>query len=437
MNILNKPINDVTYSDIQDLCSEGQIEGVQLEYKRELPAKGLAKHFASFSNTRGGIIIIGVEEDPLTGKPKSYDGVVFETKLIDKIHQYATCVEPRPAYEVSKTDEKNGKLFILIRIFEGDQTPYYVQNDANIYIRTGNITDLIDLASPDAAELLFSKKDKAALARQNYTNRTDEIFKAALKRANIQRLRAIAEKKEIWKQQNPDSKEEFRSEYPMDPLGTNTSMCTILLQPWFPKRAITTPQEIKSKAGNFTINYPYTGTFPNYKLRPIQDGVMSFDWNQNGFIQCEQIYATGLIYDTEDVSRVADNRKNIYIETVASKLFVILFSASKFFQMFGYQGGLKGFLSLENIDGAIIFPIVPNGFHFDPFYFEDMQEPILSKYEWDLDLDTTLLNDPIIRQEYFIEKIREIYWSLGYENVKQEVIEKFLEQYGWLVKDNK
>jgi hypothetical protein len=66
-----------------------------------------------------------------------------------------------------------------------------------------------------------------------------------------------------------------------------------------------------------------------------------------------------------------------------------------------------------------------------------MQEPILSKYEWDLDLDTTLLNDPIIRQEYFIEKIREIYWSLGYENVKQEVIEKFLEQYGWLVKDNK
>src|SRR5574340_853568 len=100
MDILNKPISTFTFADIAEYCSEGQVEGVQLDYKRELPPKGLAKHFASFSNTRGGVLIIGVEEDTKTGKPLAWDGLVHDSKIVDKIQQYATNVEPRPAYDV-------------------------------------------------------------------------------------------------------------------------------------------------------------------------------------------------------------------------------------------------------------------------------------------------------------------------------------------------
>jgi hypothetical protein len=434
MNILNNPISNFSFSDIAQFCAEGQIEGVQLDYKRELPAKGLGKHFSSFSNTRGGLLIIGVEEDSRTGKPIAWEGLVFDTKLVDKIHQYAANVEPRPAYDVHVTDEQEGKVFILVRVFEGDRTPYYVQNDANLYIRTGNITDPIGLASPEAAELLFGKKAKADLARQNYISRTDEIFKASVNKAEKERQHAIANEKEKWKrEQKPESREEFRSSYTMDPLGTNTSMCTILLQPFFPKVAITTPQEILAKASQYRIDNSYYGSFPELHLKPIQDGVMNFEWRQDGRIECQQVYATGLLYDADDVLRVSDKGRIIYLSIIATKLFMLLLSASKFYQLFGYQGGLKGFIRLENIDGATIYPVLPEGYHLNPFFFEDRRGPILSKYEWDLELDTALLHDPMSRQKFFLEKIREMYWSLGYENVQEGILEKFLEQNRWLI----
>jgi hypothetical protein len=436
MNILNNPISHFSFSDIAQFCAEGQIEGVQLDYKRELPAKGLTKHFSAFSNTRGGLLIIGVEEDSKTGKPVAWMGIDFDTKLVDKIHQYAASVEPRPAYEVHVTDEQKGKVFILVRVFEGDRTPYYVQNDANLYIRTGNITDPIGLASPEAAELLFGKKVKANLARQNYISRTDEIFKAAIKYGNKEKQQAIANEKENWKrEQTPESTSEFRSRYSMDPLGTNTSICTILLQPFFPKAAITTPQEILSKVNQFKIYDQYFGYFPEIQLNPIQDGVMNFKWRPNGHIQCQQVYATGLLYDADGVLQVSEKGRIIYLSSIAAKLFMILQSASNFYRLFGYQGGLRGFLRLENIEDAVVYPIVPHGYRLQPFFFEDRQGPILSKYEWELELDTALLHDPMSRQLFYLEKIQEIYWSLGYENVQEGIIEKFLEEHRWLVKE--
>ena len=154
MDILNKPINSFSFEDVSSFCQQGHIEGIQLDYKRDLPPKGLAKHFAAFSNTRGGVMIIGVEEDKKSSKPATWKGVKNSGKLVDRIHQYASSVEPIPSYEVHVTNEKRGNVFILIRIFEGDRTPYYVQNDSNLWVRTGNIRNPIDIASPDYTEIL-------------------------------------------------------------------------------------------------------------------------------------------------------------------------------------------------------------------------------------------------------------------------------------------
>jgi Putative DNA-binding domain len=436
MNILNNPINTFSFSDIAQFCEEGLIEGVQLDYKRELPAKGLAKHFASFSNTRGGVLIIGVEEDSKTGKPVAWEGISSDAKLVDRIHQYATSVEPRPAYDVHVTDKKQEKVFILVRVFEGDRTPYYVQNDANLYIRTGNITDPISLASPEAAELLFGKKTKADLVRENYVLRTVEIFKAATKRADKERLQAIAIEKEKWKrEQQPESKGGFSTSLPTDPLGTNSAMCSILLQPFFPKAVLTTPQEILAKADKFRVTGRYQERFPGLNLKPIQDGVLVYEWGRTGYILCHQLYATGLLYDTANVLRIMEGGiKAIQLTAVATQLVMFLRVASNLFQLFNYQGGLKGFLRLENIEGAFIYPVLPEGYQLRPFFFEDNKGALLSKYEWELDLDTTLLHDPMSRQIFFIEKITELYWTLGYETVQPGIIEKFLEGYGWLVK---
>lgn len=82
MDILNKSVKTFSFDNIVDFCKQKHIEGIQLDYKREFPSKGLAKHFAAFSNTRGGIIIIGVEEDRKTGIPKAWEGIKNEGKLV-------------------------------------------------------------------------------------------------------------------------------------------------------------------------------------------------------------------------------------------------------------------------------------------------------------------------------------------------------------------
>jgi len=76
MKVLNTPVQDLTFADIVAFCQEQHIEGVQVDYKKEFPRRGLAQHIAAFSNTRGGISIIGVEEDERTGLPVKWEGIV-------------------------------------------------------------------------------------------------------------------------------------------------------------------------------------------------------------------------------------------------------------------------------------------------------------------------------------------------------------------------
>jgi predicted HTH transcriptional regulator len=110
MNIFTKPLGTVTFEEVEAYCEEGNVETAELDYKSELPRDGLAKHIAAMSNTLGGIIILGVEEDK-TGRPAKWEGVPNEGKLVDQIYQQAANVKPYPNCYVYRTTEKNGLVF--------------------------------------------------------------------------------------------------------------------------------------------------------------------------------------------------------------------------------------------------------------------------------------------------------------------------------------
>jgi predicted HTH transcriptional regulator len=133
MDILTRQLNSFTFEDIVAFVGEKIPEGVQLDYKKDFPEKGLAKIIASFANTRGGVIIIGVEEDEKTGLPTACEGILPD-KHEDRIYQYIGNINPIPKVEIQTIDSTQGKVFVLIRVFEGDETPYYVHNDNNIWI---------------------------------------------------------------------------------------------------------------------------------------------------------------------------------------------------------------------------------------------------------------------------------------------------------------
>lgn len=440
MILLNKPIESFTFDDIVEFCKEGNVEGFQLDYKKELPAKGLSKHFASFSNSRGGVIIVGVEEDA-TAKPSKYEGIVFDSKLVDKIHQYATNVDPRPDYDLKVTNEVQGKVFILIRIYEGDRTPYYVHNDANIYVRTGNITDPIDLAKPEAVELLFGKKEKAELARTNYIKRAREIYDAALQQGNKERLKKIAEERAEHKRNAEEAVQQglkppaYKTIYASGELGTEVSLLKLLLQPFFPKKALMPPNDIKSNMEQIKFRHGSID-FPYYSPRPIQDGLIHFQWGEDGSVECQQLYSTGLVYHADDVLRQdQEHGKRIYLDRIAVNLFMFLRGSANFYSTLGYQGSLIGHMELKDINGAKLKRLVPNGYRPGLWWDRETEIPLMNDYTWKIDIDTSLLKDDLAFQKYFINFIREIYWSLGYEDVEENLLKAFLKDQGWLIEE--
>jgi hypothetical protein len=380
MNILNKPINTFKFEDIVAFCKEGIPEGIQIDYKREIPSKGLAKHFASFSNTRGGVIIVGVEEDKKSGVPSAWEGVVKDAKQIEKIHQGVSNVESIPSYEVHTTDEYNGKCFILIRINEGDKPPYYVQNDYNVWVRTGNVSNPIDIASPDWLELLFGKKEKAEKQRNIYLERSREVYKYGLEKKERERQRLINEAKK----KNDGSE----SGYFQKNLGSNVKMCSIFIQPYYPREALAKPSEVKNKFNQ--IKFTKGGrSFLDYDMQPIPEGLYIFKHGHEGYIECQQIYGQGLINYSFDISSVDENGVIIIpLFEIARVIYTLLKTAKNFYSIFGYQGSIEGLIKLEDTKGAKFVEI---GSRMKILSFAEDRESLLPSYQWKISLDTNTI----------------------------------------------
>jgi len=438
MNLFRDHLTGVTFDDIVMFCNEGNREGLQLDYKRDLPNDGLAKFFAAFSNTRGGLIIIGVEEDKATGIPSAWTGISNIAHSIERIHQWASNVDPKPDYIVQATSESHGHAFILIRINEGSMTPYYVQNDPRVYVRTGNITPSIDLASPDMLELLIKKKEKADNLRNLRLKELRDIYDASVREGERDRLNNIFQEKQEYERQSKILVAEGKTPVPYvsrifpTELGKNLSMCEIVLQPFYPKDVLMEPHEIKDRLmeirdsnGKFNIDYPSLN--PESSL----NGIRNFGWSKyDGEIRFELINSYGMFaffYDilTKNISR---GKKLIYLSHPAYFMFHLFKAATNFYKLCGYQGGLVGTLSITGVEGITLDQQLTNS-----MFPDDGVVGLMPRYDISLELDTSILNDDHLFQEFFIKKVKEFMWSVGCGSISENQVKGMLKIHNWLV----
>lgn len=79
--MIDRPLHQITYADIERFVAERWPEGKTLDYKRDAygnkddDKKELLKDVSSFANTQGGDILIGVDEDK--GLPTGIPGVTL------------------------------------------------------------------------------------------------------------------------------------------------------------------------------------------------------------------------------------------------------------------------------------------------------------------------------------------------------------------------
>ncbi|MCP5046687.1 MAG: transcriptional regulator [bacterium] len=128
----------MTKKEILEIIGNGENSGV--EFKRDDAAPGkIAKECVAFANLKGGVILLGVEDDgTITGLKRSD----CEQWVMDSV--FGNYIHPRiiPYYEEVVID-KNRRIAV-IRIATGTAKPYVIRHKQreDIYIRIGSTSQL-------------------------------------------------------------------------------------------------------------------------------------------------------------------------------------------------------------------------------------------------------------------------------------------------------
>lgn len=115
-----------------------KVETTNIDFKIDLEKdkpKSWLKSVSAFANTKGGIILFGIDD-----KTHEEKGIADVVKATEKISELINArIEPLPRYELNYFEE-NGKDFIELEIGDGPITPYFYVADGRkeAFIRSGN-----------------------------------------------------------------------------------------------------------------------------------------------------------------------------------------------------------------------------------------------------------------------------------------------------------
>ncbi|MCL5020194.1 MAG: putative DNA binding domain-containing protein [Bacteroidetes bacterium] len=141
-------------AELKSLISEG--ENFKIEFKRQFSSiEKIAKELIAFANTKGGMILFGVDDDG------TIYGVESEKSEIDLIREAAREYCEPPIEPIVQVIELNRKDVVVAIVKESHTKPHRLQDyrdvlsrDAKVYIR---INDKSVLASREVVKILESE----------------------------------------------------------------------------------------------------------------------------------------------------------------------------------------------------------------------------------------------------------------------------------------
>lgn len=104
-------------------------EGTYLEFKRLISSpEKIARELVAFANTRGGTMLIGVDDDK---KLIGIDSYYEQEFLLDKAVNYC-CIPPLPI--IVETVPYKEKEIMVVHVKEAEIKPHYVEQDGKRYV---------------------------------------------------------------------------------------------------------------------------------------------------------------------------------------------------------------------------------------------------------------------------------------------------------------
>lgn len=169
--MINKTIQDITETDLQDLVDNRVLENKNLEYKQDLninkdsDKKEFLADVSSFANASGGDLIIGIGCDKTTGEPGQLIGLNYpniDSEILRIENLIRDGINPKigglRTWPVKLT---NSNAAIVIRIPQSWNSPHMVihQGSNRFYTRSSNGKHLMDI---DELRDAFTISDKIA-----------------------------------------------------------------------------------------------------------------------------------------------------------------------------------------------------------------------------------------------------------------------------------
>lgn len=140
---------DVTPADVKWMIQEGE---TLVELKEQIPEEGLGPTIASFANTLGGWVVLGVDDESrevVGWKPKGRaDDLDYLRDLLRRE------VDPLPPF-AAKPMRVGRRRVSVIRVYESTDTPHIVRGTGSVFIR-----------DPGAKRAIQSHDQLIALARR-------------------------------------------------------------------------------------------------------------------------------------------------------------------------------------------------------------------------------------------------------------------------------
>jgi predicted HTH transcriptional regulator len=130
MNFEQPTFSEMSVGALKRLVKTG--EGTYLEFKRIISSpEKIAKELAAFANTRGGTMLIGVDDDQ---KLVGIDSYYEQEFLLDKAVNY--CCIPPLNVKVETIPYKEREI-IVVYVNEAEHKPVYVEQDGkrSVYVR--------------------------------------------------------------------------------------------------------------------------------------------------------------------------------------------------------------------------------------------------------------------------------------------------------------
>lgn len=162
-NWFERPFEELQHADLDRLKEQGEAESMFFEFKQQNPgARDVAKASASFANSHGGYLLIGVRAEGTENKITDIPGVTRMEGLSDRISDSIVGnLDPVPMFRTKLIphDTQKDSVTVVVHIPESPNPPHIMTSTGIIYVRHPASADPIDrIKNRYELEELYRKK---------------------------------------------------------------------------------------------------------------------------------------------------------------------------------------------------------------------------------------------------------------------------------------